>query len=74
MKFPEWTKKLDIGYGFGSASGWAGLGITFRDKKNHQCLWFADDPQSNTEEEIIYNDFMRMNILESIGELEVETK
>lgn len=67
--FPKWTEKLEMGYGFAYASGWEGLGIYFYNPPDYTVLWFVDDFSSNSENENLYNEFMRMNILEVMEEL-----
>ena len=65
----EYLNNSDIGYGFGASSGWGGLGTYNYDKDTGLKFWFCDDWECNTEDEKLFNEFMRLNILESIGEL-----
>lgn len=51
--------KLEMGYGFGAASGWSGLGITYRCPRCCECLWFEDDQQCNIPRELTHNDKKR---------------
>lgn len=46
---------LVSGYGFGRVSGWYGLGITFRCHDCAETLWFDDDYECNTPQEIEHN-------------------
>jgi hypothetical protein len=34
--------KLETGYGYGYASGWVGIGVTYRCPRCAECLWFDD--------------------------------
>jgi hypothetical protein len=50
--------RLEWGYGFGSVSGWTGIGITFRCPRCAECLWFIDDNDCSPKE-ISHNDLKR---------------
>lgn len=67
MQTPERFKNLHTLYGSAYTSGWKGLGCVYYDEDCTAC-WF-EDCGWNSEDERIYNEFMRMNILDFYGEL-----
>ena len=46
----EHKTPLEVSYGFGRASGWIGIGLTYRCPKCSECLWFEDDSECFPEE------------------------
>lgn len=52
-------KPLEMGYGFGRASGWSGIGITWRCPDCSECLWFDDDGDCSAGE-VSSNDKKRL--------------
>lgn len=50
---------LEIGYGFGRASGWLGIGMTYRCPDCAKTLWFEDDTAEMYPEEKEHNDKKR---------------
>ena len=59
----------EVHYGYAYMSGWMGIGVCYRDPKDpeYTIIWFDNEDIYNTEDELIYCDLMRMNILESMG-------
>jgi hypothetical protein len=45
------VSKLEIGYGYGYASGWQGIGATYRCPRCFECLWFDDSGSEDWEVE-----------------------
>lgn len=46
-----------MGYGYGRASGWWGLGVTYRCKSCCETLWFEDD--GNYPDQVKHNNKKR---------------
>lgn len=69
MEIPiKHLEPCQVCYGYAYTWGWCGIGGIYYDPKG-PAIWFDDDKSIMSEDEIIYNDFMRMNILEFMGEL-----
>lgn len=51
-------------YGY-TSWGWKGIGLIYYDKED-VAIWFRDDAEIMTEDEIIFNDLLRLCILESM--------
>lgn len=43
------SSRLEIGYDYGAASGWFGIGQTFRCPRYCECLWFIDGSLNDFE-------------------------
>lgn len=68
-KFQEYLNNCEKNYGK-AGEYWQGIGIYYYDKNIGKVVWLDTDNDICIDDEIIYNDFMKMNILDSMGLLE----
>lgn len=61
----KYLKSCEMSYGYAKSWGWQGIGVIYYDDKD-VAIWFDDDNCYMNEDEVIFNDFMRANILEVI--------